>query len=457
MIGRSGRTAVRTTGAATMQEERAIPTADREIDARITAPPSKSVTQRALVAAALAGGRSCLRNPLLADDSRHLLAALNAVGIPAAVTGPAEAARIEVDGQGGAIPASAAALSVGNAGTAMRFLTAMLSTGRGSYLIDGDARMQKRPIEDLLATLRALGAAAESVHGDGCPPVRVGGREPTGGAARLAGSKSSQYLSAILLAAPAAASGVEVEIEGTLVSRPYVDLTIDVMARFGVRVEQEPPGAPARRFRVLPRQRYAPRDYAIEGDYSSASYFFAAAAIRGGRVEVTGLDPASRQGDARLLDLLEAMGCRISRGDRAVAVEGTGELRGIDADLAGMPDVAPTLAAVALFARGPTRIRGVPHLRLKETDRIAALVAEIRRLGGEANAEEDGLAIAPRSLRGARVETYGDHRMAMAFAMVGLRLPGVVLRDPGCVSKSFPAFWTTFDRLTAGTKKPPRG
>ncbi len=414
----------------------------------VTAPPSKSVTQRALIAAALAPGRSRLRNPLLSDDPRHLIRALDAVGIPARIVAAGEAIEVEVEGQGGAIPAGSASLHVGNAGTAMRFLTALLALGRGTYVIDGDARMRERPIGDLLSALRALGASAGSVRGNGCPPVRVGGPGLPGGAARLPGSKSSQYLSAILLAAPASAAGVQVEIEGDLVSRPYVDLTIAVMRRFGVEVERQPPAPRARRFSVAPRA-YQARDLAIEGDYSSASYFFAAAAITGGRVEVRGLDPESAQGDARLLGLLREMGCRVETAADSVAVEGGGALEGIDADLRDLPDVAPTLAVVALFAHGPTRLHGVPHLRLKETDRIAALVAEIRRLGGEAAPAPDGLTIVPRPLTGARVETYGDHRMAMAFAVAGLRVPGLVIRDPGCVSKSFPGFWDAFDCLTA--------
>jgi 3-phosphoshikimate 1-carboxyvinyltransferase len=432
-----------------MNEEREIPILRGAVQGRVTAPPSKSVTQRALVAAALARGRSRLHHPLLADDPKRLITALNQVGIPATVVGPDGKTSVEVQGMGGIIPAEAARLEVGNAGTAMRFLTAVLAAGRGSYVIDGDARMRQRPIGDLLAALRSLGGAAESVERNDCPPVVVGGPGLRGGIARLPGSKSSQYLSALLLAAPAAESGIEIEIKGSLVSRPYVDLTIDVMSRFGVQVGLDASGSGARRFTVAAGQSYLPLDITIEGDYSSASYFFAAAAVTGGRVRVDGLDPDSQQGDSAFLELLGEMGCRVERGDRFVAVEGTSRLTGIDASLKTMPDVAQTLAVVALFAQGPTRIRGVPHLRLKETDRIAALVTEIRRLGGEADSERDGLTIRPRPpLTGALIETYGDHRMAMAFAVAGLRVPGVVIADPGCVSKSFPAFWTLFDRLS---------
>jgi len=429
--------------------DRPIPTV-KKVQGSLPAPPSKSATQRSLIAAALAAGRSRLCHPLLADDSRHLIACLNEVGIQTRLSGPEEAPVVEVEGHGGRIPAARAEVYVGNAGTAMRFLTAMLALGRGEYTIDGDERMRKRPIEDLLAALRALGGRAESLRGNGCPPVRVGGPGLRGGPARLRGGTSSQYLSAILLAAPLAPDGVEVEIEGPLVSRPYVDLTIDVMRRFGVDVETAPDGPEPVRFHVPPGRPYRASDLEIEGDYSSASYFFAAAAVTAGRVKVERLEPGSRQGDAQFVRLLQRMGCRVESGDDWVAVEGTGSLQGIDADCRAMPDIVPTLAVVALFANGPTRITGVPHLKFKESDRIAGVAEEINRMGGDAAPAPDGLTIVPRPLHGARIETYLDHRMAMAFAVAGLRVPGVVVSNPACVSKSFPEFWDLFDRLTSG-------
>jgi 3-phosphoshikimate 1-carboxyvinyltransferase len=431
-----------------VQPDHPIPTV-KIVQGCLPAPASKSATQRALIAAALAAGRSRLRHPLVADDSRHLMACLNSVGIAVRLLGPEGAPDIEVEGQGGTIPAARAEVFAGNAGTAMRFLTAMLSLGHGDYIIDGDDRMRQRPIEDLLAALRVLGARAESVHGNGCPPVRVGGPGLLGGEARLSGETSSQYLSAILLAAPAAPRGVEIEIEGRLVSRPYVDLTIDVMRRFGVDVQSSPAGPEPTRFCVPAGRPYLPRDIEIEGDYSSASYFFAAAAVTCGRVRVERLDPESRQGDAQFVGLLERMGCGVRRGDQFIEVEGTHHLQAIEADCRAMPDIVPTLAVVALFAEGPTRITGVPHLKVKESDRIAALAAEIDRLGGSAVPAPDGLTIVPRPLHGARIETYSDHRMAMAFAVAGLRVPGVVIANPACVSKSFPGFWDLFDRLAS--------
>lgn len=436
--------------------ERAIPVAT-ELHGRVEVPSSKSLTQRALVAASLAAGRSRILRPLVADDSRLMVAALSAIGVQARwhpggnePDPSAENPELRIDGCERVTKSPSAPLLAGNAGTTMRFLTARLAVGEAVCVIDGSERMRRRPIEDLLAALRALGARAIAVDGNGCPPVRVGGERMRGGETRLPGARSSQYLSALLLAAPAAADGLTLVIDGDLVSRPYVDLTIDVMRRFGVEVEASRTADGEERFRVAPGQHYRPIEYEVEGDYSAASYFFAAAAITAGRVGVAGLSPDSRQGDAGFLDLLQRMGCVIERRPGAISVQGPGSLRGIEADLGRMPDVAPTLAAVALFAASPTRISGVPHLRLKESDRIAALVDAIGRLGGEATAAPDGLTIVPRPLRGAPIETFADHRMAMAFAIAGLRTPGTVVRDPGCVSKSFPRFWERLEGLISG-------
>jgi 3-phosphoshikimate 1-carboxyvinyltransferase len=419
------------------------------LDAVLTAPPSKSATQRALVAASLARGVSRLVRPLLADDAAYMAAALRSIGLGVTVTGAGAALVAEVDATRDAAPPGSP-LMIGNAGTAMRFLTARLAGERDEFTVDGDARMRERPIEPLVAALRALGAAAASLNGNGCPPVRVGGRGLPGGHARLQGGVSSQFLSALLLAGPMAEAGLDIEVDERLVSRPYVDLTIDMMRRFGVTVTAEDPrdaGASAR-FRVAAGQSYRPGEVVIEGDWSSASYLFAAAALVPGRVEVRGLESASLQGDARFLDCLQEMGCRVDRRSDAIVVEGTERLRGIEADLRDMPDVAPTLAVVALFATGETRILGVPHLRFKESDRIAALCASIVRLGGEAEPARDGLIVRPRPLHGAALDPHDDHRMAMACAVAGLRLPGVVILNPGCVSKSYPGFWDDLDRMS---------
>jgi len=419
------------------------------LDLCVTAPPSKSVTQRALVAASLADGVSRLRRPLLGDDGRRMVEALAASGVAVRVEGEQEACVVEVDGRPGAPPPAGLVVDVGNAGTAMRFLAARFAAGSVPVVIDGSPRMRERPIEDLLAALRGLGAQAASLAGNGCPPVRVGGRGIAGGGVRMPGARSSQYLSALLLAGPAAARGIAVTVEGDLVSRPYVDLTLGVMRAFGARPRPAPPSGAARLFTLPPGERYQPIDLAIEGDWSSASYWFAAAAVVPGRVRVEGLEATTLQGDARFLDLLEAMGCRVERAPGHVVVEGPDRLRGITADLRDMPDVAPSLAVAALFAEGETRLAGVPHLRLKETDRIAVLCEAIRGLGGDAEPRPDGLVVRPRRLAGGTVDPCGDHRMAMAFAIAGFRSGGVVILDPGCVSKSYPGFWGVLDHAGA--------
>lgn len=417
----------------------------------VQAPPSKSVTQRALVVASLAAGRSRLRRPLLGADGRTLVAALRRTG-----TGiETEPGALRIEGAPSLPPGPPLTLDLGNAGTAMRFLAARLAPAEREFVLDGDARMRERPIEPLLASLRSLGARAAALYDNGCPPARVGGARAPGGQALLDGSRSSQYLSGLLMAAPAFPGGVTLEIDGPLVSRPYVGITCDVMRHFGIEVAMDAPLATARRFAVQAGLAYRPADMAIEGDWSSASYFLAAAAVVPGRVEVTGLASDSSQGDRRFADLLEEAGCRVQRRKDVIVVTGPDRLRPFDADLADCPDIAPTVAITALFADGTTRLRGLAHLRIKESDRIAALCAGIAALGGNARPEADGLTIVPRELTGAPIDPHGDHRMAMAFAVAGLRVEGVRILDPGCVAKSYPEFWRDFDALTE--KKNPRG
>ena len=406
------------------------------LEGTIAAPPSKSVTQRALVAASLARGVSTLRRPLLGGDGRILVEALRRAGLqideqPEALT---------LDGSAGISSGPPLALHLGNAGTAMRFLAARLATGERECVLDGDPRMRERPIEPLLAALRALGARAASLQGNGCPPVAVGGLRPAGGEAHLDGTLSSQFLSGLLMAGPGFENGVAITVEGALVSRPYVDVTCDVMRHFGVE---------ATRFAVAPGSRYRPADITIEGDWSSASYFLAAAAIVPGRVEMQGLRSDSAQGDRRFADLLEEAGCRIERRADGITATGTGTLQSLDADLGDCPDIAPTAAIVALFARGTTRLRGLAHLRLKESDRIAALCEGIAAIGGDARPEADGLTIRPRPPHGGIVDPRGDHRMAFAFALLGLVVPGVLVRDPDCVAKSWSSFWSDLEGLGA--------
>lgn len=412
------------------------------LDGHLRPPGSRSQANRALLAAALAPGRSRLGGVGEADDTRAMREGLGALGVSVA----ASHACWTVEGTGGHLRAPRAPIDVGASGTTARFLTAAATLADGPVVIDGSPRMRERPIDALVEALRALGAPAEVQGRGGCPPVRVAGGGLPGGRARIDARRSSQYVSGILLAAPCAARDVELElVEGALVSRPFVELTLDVMAAFGAEAEWTGAG-----LRVRAGRGYTARDYAVEPDAQAAVYAFAAAAIAGGRVRVEGIPAASRQTDLRLLDVLVRMGCRVVREADAVVLErpteralaGLGEVDGTD-----IPDAVLALAVVALFADAPTTVRGIGHLRLKESDRLAALETELRRLGGGAATGPDWLRVEPAPLHGATVETYDDHRMAMSFALAGLRVPGVAIRDPGCVAKTWPGFFDALEAL----------
>ena len=414
-------------------------------DAAVAVPGSKSLTNRALVLAALADGPSRLINALFADDTVVMVESLRRLGFDIEVDERAPAMRVV--GRGGIIPAATADLFVGGAGTAARFLTAIACLGSGRYRLDGTVRMRERPVGDLVDALTTLGASVTATRGS--LPVLIEARGLHGGRAAVRGDVSSQFVSAVLMAAPYAAGDVELLVEGRLVAAPYVEMTLAAMAAFGIEVEQDG----LRRFLVRTGRRYRPRDYAVEPDASGAAYFFAAAAITGGRVRVPGLSSVSLQGDARFVDVLEQMGCRVERAPDALTVQGRGApggvLRGVDVDMGAMSDQAMTLAAIAPFAAGPTRIRGVAHIRHQESDRLAATAAELRRLGQEVEEFDDGLVVTPQPVRPAVVQTYNDHRIAMAFAITGLRAPGIVIADPGCVTKTFPDFFERLERLRA--------
>lgn len=340
------------------------------------------------------------------------------------------------------IPAADARLDLRNSGTSMRFLTAAVSLGEGRYRLDGNPRMRQRPIQDLIDALRALGVRIRSESDNGCPPVVVEANGWHHQRVAVRGSVSSQFLSALLLAAPSSNRELFIELDGSLVSEPYVDMTVDMVRQFGGVITR--PASTC--FRVFPQAQGGPSRYLIEPDASAASYFFAAAAITGGRVTVAGLSRRSLQGDVRFVDVLAAMGCRVEECDAGITVHG-GPLRGVDVDMNAISDTVMTLAAVACFAEGPTTIRNVAHIRHKETDRLTALAAELRKLGVTVEETDDGLKLTPAPLHGARIETYDDHRMAMSLALVGLRVPGVEILNPGCVSKTYPGFWEDFQRL----------
>ncbi|MCC7021366.1 MAG: 3-phosphoshikimate 1-carboxyvinyltransferase [Thermomicrobiales bacterium] len=420
--------------------------AARPIDATVVVPGSKSITNRALLVAALAEGPSELVGALHSDDTSYMAEALHGLGVR--VSGDEAAASFRVEGASGVFAAPEADLFVGNSGTTMRFLTAALPLGRGRYRIDGVPRMRQRPIAPLIGALNDLGADARSELDTGCPPVIVEAAGLPGGHTRMAGDLSSQYFSALMLAAPYARDGVVVDVEGDLVSRPYLPMTAAVMAAFGATAEIDEQSWS--RIVIRPGQRYTGRVYRIEPDASNASYFFAAAAVTGGRVRVEGLGRGSLQGDLGFVEVLRAMGAAVEVADDFTEVRGPadGALHGVDLDLGPISDTAQTLAAIAPFAAGPTTIRGVAHARLKETDRVAALATELRRLGQEVDEFPDGLRISPRPIAPAEIETYDDHRMAMSFGIAALRSPGVRLRDPGCVAKTFPAFFDILDAVT---------
>ena len=410
--------------------------------ARVQPPGSKSITNRALVCAALAEGVSTLEGALDSEDTQVMIDSLRQLGI--AVDADLQASRLVVHGCGGRLPMSEADLYVANSGTTIRFLTAMVALGHGTYRLDGVPRMRQRPIADLLQTLTKLGASARSETGNDCPPVVIETSGLVGGKATVAGNISSQFLSGLLMAAPYAARPVELVVEGTLVSVPYVAMTLRVMESFGVSVGHEN----YRTFCVGSPQHYRGIRYRIEPDASAASYFWAAAAVTGGSVTVVGLSKQALQGDVRFCECLAQMGCRIEYDTDSITVHG-GSLRGVDVKMNDISDTVQTLAVVALFADGPTAIRDVAHIRHKETDRIGDLARELRKLGAHVDENDDGLIIVPGKLRAAAIDTYRDHRMAMSFAIAGLHIPGIQIRDPACTSKTYPRFFEDLASLHA--------
>lgn len=407
----------------------------RPVDANLRVPGSKSITNRALVVAALANGASTIHNPLFSEDSYWLMDALVRLGFP--VRAGREAGAITVEGQKGIIQRSNAEVFVGNAGTAARFLPPVLALGRGPYRVDGVERMRERPVEDLVEAMRSLGAGVEYGKQEGRLPLVVRGGGIEGGTVGVRGTESSQFLSGLLMAAPYAQNAVTLRVEGGVVSRPYVALTTGLMRCFGVEV-----GEGEEEF-VVPQGIYAGRSYVVEPDASGASYFFAAAALTGGRVKIEGLGVGSSQGDLRFVEVLRRMGCKVKVAEGFVEVWGAEEgLRGVEADMNEISDTMMTLAAIAPFASTSTIITNVAHTRKQETDRISAVVAELKRLGIRVEERDDGLKVTPGRVKsGVLVRTYGDHRMAMAFSLVGLMVPNTHIEDPSCVAKTLPEYF----------------
>jgi 3-phosphoshikimate 1-carboxyvinyltransferase len=407
-------------------------------------PGSKSISNRVLLLAALAEGHTKIQDLLDSDDTRVMLDALERLGVRI------ERGNATVHGAGGAFPVKSAELDLGNAGTAFRPLTAVLAFCGGEYRLTGVKRMHERPIGDLVDALRSLGARIDYSGAEGFPPLAIHPARARGAATRVRGNVSSQYLSALLLAAPLDGAATRIEVEGELISRPYVEITLNLMRRFGVEVRRD-----GWKSFVVPAARYAsPGAIRIEGDASSASYFLAAGAISGGPVRVEGVGRGSIQGDARFAEVLERMGAAVSMGDDWIEVSGRngrgGKLKAIDADLNHIPDAAMTAAVAALFADGPSAIRNIGSWRVKETDRIAAMAKELRKLGAQAEEGADFIRVTPPpKLEPATIDTYDDHRMAMSFSLAALGGVKVRINGPECVSKTFPEYFDALEGITA--------
>jgi len=404
----------------------------------IRVPGSKSYTHRQIIAAALSDGPCSITNPLRSQDTLLTMKALQQIGI-AMEDGADE---VLVHGANGHLKPTSEPIFLGNSGTSMRLLGGLVVLGQGRYLLTGVERMCRRPIQALIDSLQLLGIAAHAQNNDGCPPLVVEAGNRRGGSTRIDCSISSQYLSSLLLMAPCLEQGLIVTVNDNPVSKPYIDMTLDVMAAFGIRVQRDG----YEQFKIAGGQTYRHGHYAVEPDASQAGYFWAAAAITGNSVKVQGVTAASRQGDAGLADIFGRMGCRVCHEPDGITVTG-GSLTAVDANMGHMADMVPTLAVVAAFAKGTTTIRNVAHLKVKESDRLAAVVQELTKMGITAHYSRDELHIEGGHPKGAAIETYDDHRIAMSFGVAGLQVPDVTIMDETCVGKSFPDFWQVLGKL----------
>jgi 3-phosphoshikimate 1-carboxyvinyltransferase len=410
------------------------------LKAVLSLPGSKSITNRALMMSALARGNTRLSNFLFSDDTVFMARALESAGI--SVKSDENNKTCEV--AGGLLPSGGLSVFLGNAGTAVRFLTSYFTLGSGLYRIDGDERMRKRPIKDLLDALAQLGCDIRSENSNGCPPVIINANGLEGGKCTVAGENSSQYISSVLMASPYSRKGVTVETAGRVASGPYIEMTMAMMNQFRVKCARDG----LREFRIGPGEYISPREYLIEPDASSSSYFLAGAAVLGGEIVLRGLGSGSIQGDAKFASVLEKMGCGVEIGIDSIKLSSDGRLRGISIDMNDIPDMAMTLAVTALFAEGSTAIKNVPNLRIKESDRISALSAELKKLGAGIKENADGIEIFPASLyNSAVINTYNDHRIAMSFSIAGLMIDGIEIDNPSCVSKTFPDYFEYFGRV----------
>ena len=415
-----------------------------QVSGQVLLPGSKSLSNRILLLAALASGETTITNLLDSDDTRHMLTALAQLGVRFELS--ADRTRCVMTGQGGVFAQQDQQLYLGNAGTAMRPLCAALSLGRGRFILSGEPRMKERPIADLVDALRTLGAHIRYLEQPGYPPLQINARGLQGGEVWIKGNLSSQFLTSLLMASPLAQGDVTIRVDGPLVSKPYIDITLHVMKKFGVEVETEGHQV----FYVAGGQTYrSPGQILVEGDASAASYFLSAAAIKGGTVRVYGLGRESIQGDLRYVEVLQQMGAAVQFGPDWVQVS-RGALRGVDLDLNHIPDAAMTLAVTALFARGRTTIRNIYNWRVKETDRLTAMATELRKLGAKVVEGEDFLQITPPAkIQPATIDTYNDHRMAMAFALAALGDAAITINDPDCTAKTFPDYFDAFQKIVS--------
>jgi 3-phosphoshikimate 1-carboxyvinyltransferase len=410
----------------------------KEVHATVCVPGSKSLSQRALVAAALARDNSFINNVLISQDTLYLIDGLRALG--AKIASSKEG--FFISGTAGKIMNSGKELFLGNNGTALRFLTALVCLGEGKYTLTGEKRLCERPVGALVEALKEMGA--DILTNNNCPPVEINANGLTGGKITLRNIESSQYVSALLLCAPYTPRGLDLSLRGGVVSTPYIDLTIAVMKDFGAKITR----TGKLDYHVTAGEVYQGREYLVEGDASSASYFFLAAALLKKTIKVIGINRQSKQGDIRLLDVLEELGCKVSTGENWVEVSGNNLAEGnFTFDLNDMPDMVPTLAVLAAFREGRTAINNVAHLRIKESNRLEAVVKELNRTGIEAQEMPEGLVIQGGKMRPAKIETYNDHRIAMSFAIAGLIVRGIEISDKKCVNKSFPSFWGELKKI----------
>lgn len=413
------------------------------IHGNVRIPGSKSLSNRILLLAAVAEGSTRITNLLESDDIHYMLAALHQLGVCYQLSD--DHSICTMHGQGGPLQGEKETLFLGNAGTAMRPLTAVLSAGKGCYSMTGEPRMYERPIGDLVDALAALGADIRYQGNSGYPPLEIRGTGLRAGDVRIAGNISSQFLTALLMAAPLADGEITIHVDGELVSKPYIDITLHVMQVFGVTVEN----IDYRRFVISGERGYrASKEIMVEGDASSASYFLAAAAIRGGTVKVEGVGSDSVQGDRLFAEVLAAMGADVQCGASWMQATGTGSLKAVDMDMNHIPDAAMTIATTALFAEGTTVIRNIYNWRVKETDRLAAMTTELRKVGAVLKEGNDYIAITPPArLQHAEIDTYNDHRMAMCFSLVALGDTAITINDPGCTAKTFPGYFELFKTI----------